>query len=390
MHFYEAIKKLLSEQGMDSLKNVSFVDTLELDNQPAVKFVLRNMVSMGYVDQLVQMGSMDHARCFSLVQKFVTETGFQELLAVKVALGIAYGLGWISEDDMLAKVAMASSQNDANVKYCVVVKSFGRAKELEVLRTVMEVMDKDMMETAALLAQLPLVVKDGVSNAEAEDLKASLEKAGAVVGIEKGFAAAQTAKRKVDLGLSVKWATCNVGANAPEDSGTFFSWGETETKEVFDGDNCSTHLKNIADFSGNPEHDAATAHWGKEWRTPTDKECQELLDNCKWEWGIYKSTNNDEVVIEKNVSDDAADGVQGYKVTGPNGNSIFLPAAGRIATSRTHGPSGAVSGPQGRYWSSSPVMGGNRFASYINFDKESHDIRYYLRYFGRSVRPVTD
>lgn len=113
MHFYEAIKKLLSEQGMDSLKNVSFVDTLELDNQPAVKFVLRNMVSMGYVDQLVQMGSMDHARCFSLVQKFVTETGFQELLAVKVALGIAYGLGWISEDDMLAKVAMASSQNDA-------------------------------------------------------------------------------------------------------------------------------------------------------------------------------------------------------------------------------------------------------------------------------------
>lgn len=50
---------------------------------------------------------------FSLVQKFVTETGFQELLAVKVALGIAYGLGWISEDDMLAKVAMASSQNDA-------------------------------------------------------------------------------------------------------------------------------------------------------------------------------------------------------------------------------------------------------------------------------------
>ena len=251
MHFYEAIKKLLSEQGMDSLKNVSFVDTLELDNQPAVKFVLRNMVSMGYVDQLVQMGSMDHARCFSLVQKFVTETGFQELLAVKVALGIAYGLGWISEDDMLAKVAMASSQNDANVKYCVVVKSFGRAKELEVLRTVMEVMGKDMMETAALLAQLPLVVKDGVSNAEAEDLKASLEKAGAVVGIEKGFAAAQTAKRKVDLGLSVKWATCNVGANAPEDSGTFFSWGETETKEVFDGDNCSTHLKNAIKTSGN-------------------------------------------------------------------------------------------------------------------------------------------
>ena len=134
----------------------------------------------------------------------------------------------------------------------------------------------------------------------------------------------------VDLGLSVKWATCNVGATSPEDYGHYFAWGETSPKDEYTEDNCSTYGKQMSDIAGNAQCDAATANWGGDWRMPTKAEQEELLNNCSWTW----TTRN---------------GVNGYNVEGPNGNSIFLPAAGGREGSLLYN-----AGSFGYYWSSMP------------------------------------
>ena len=113
----------------------------------------------------------------------------------------------------------------------------------------------------------------------------------------------------VDLGLSVMWATCNIGADSPEDYGNYYAWGETETKDTYTSSNSVTYGVSMSDFSGSAYSDAATANWGSTWRMPTSSEIDELISDCTWTW----TTLND---------------VNGYEVTGTNGNSIFLPAAG--------------------------------------------------------------
>ena len=170
----------------------------------------------------------------------------------------------------------------------------------------------------------------------------------------------------VDLGLSVKWATCNVGANEPEDYGDYFAWGETETKSEYSSSNCSTYGKSFGDISGNAQYDAATANWGGAWRMPTYDEMQELINNCTWEW----TTQN---------------GVKGYKVTGPNGNSIFLPAAGC-----RYGSSLYRAGSDGIFWSSTPYESNTKDAYDLYFDSGGHYVSWSRRYNGRSVRPVTE
>ena len=76
----------------------------------------------------------------------------------------------------------------------------------------------------------------------------------------------------VDLGLSVKWATCNVGATSPEDYGHYFAWGERCPKEEYTRENSLTYRKDMSDIAGNPQYDAATANWGGNWRMPTKNE----------------------------------------------------------------------------------------------------------------------
>jgi uncharacterized protein (TIGR02145 family) len=110
----------------------------------------------------------------------------------------------------------------------------------------------------------------------------------------------------VDLGLSVKWATCNVGATKPEALGDYFAWGETSPKNSYTESNYT--------YSNNPStlplnKDAASVNMGGKWRMPTKEEWQELIEKCSLE----RITQN---------------GVNGYKVIGPNGNFIFLPANG--------------------------------------------------------------
>ena len=114
----------------------------------------------------------------------------------------------------------------------------------------------------------------------------------------------------VDLGLSVKWATCNVGANQPHELGNYFAWGEIRPKDFYGNENSETLEVNVGeDIGGNPSLDAATANWGSTWRMPTKWEALELVNRCTWDIG----TLNDIPVM---------------KVTGPNGNYIFLPKAG--------------------------------------------------------------
>lgn len=139
--------------------------------------------------------------------------------------------------------------------------------------------------------------------------------------------------QSVDLGLpsGLRWATCNVGATSPEEFGNCYAWGVTATNgscQTAGLSKSALQSQGYIDNNGNltSQYDAATANWGSDWRMPTDTELGELMNKCTWTW----TTQN---------------GVYGYKVTGPNGNSIFLPSAGGF------GPS-VSSTSYGYYWSS--------------------------------------
>ncbi len=168
----------------------------------------------------------------------------------------------------------------------------------------------------------------------------------------------------VDLGLSVKWATCNVGASSPTGYGSYFAWGETSTKSEYTTDNSTTYGKDLGSIAGNSNYDVARAKWGGSWRLPTASEIDELKSKCKYEWTTQGSVN-------------------GYKVTGPNGNSIFLPAAGY-----RYGSSLSYQGSRGYYWSSTPDGTGNACSLYFYSGDFSRD--WYGRFYGFSVRPVSE
>lgn len=161
----------------------------------------------------------------------------------------------------------------------------------------------------------------------------------------------------VDLGLSVKWATCNVGASTSEFYGNYYAWGETSPKSSY---KYSDYTYSNESGSELPlDRDAVAVNWGGNWRMPTLDEIKELKDKCTWTWTG-----------------------RGYTVIGPNNNSIFLPAAGCRGNS---GLSNAGSG--GYYWSSSCGIRVD-LAFYLYFDSVNVDWENYSRYEGRSVRGV--
>ena len=195
----------------------------------------------------------------------------------------------------------------------------------------------------------------------------------------------------VDLGLpsGTLWASMNIGASSPEDYGDYFAWGETtgykDGKTSFlwsnykwsEGSNTSmTKYCNKSDDGNNgftdnktqldPEDDAAYANWGADWRMPTIEQCNELCTKCTWTW---KTENN----------------VNGYEVTGPNGNSIFLPAPGCYE----YGSSIWGADTNGLYWSRTLNTQSPSGALYLNFSNTSFDANHYnARCNGLPVRPV--
>ncbi len=183
-------------------------------------------------------------------------------------------------------------------------------------------------------------------------------------GAGKGTTGFINGHEYVDLGLSVKWATCNVGASTPEEYGDYYAWGETETKSEYAEENSVTHLRRMGSIAGNPRYDAATANWGGTWRMPTKEEIDELIGKCTWKWTEME-------------------GHKGYEVTGPNGNSIFLPAAGWRYESSLDDV-----GEYGCYWSATPDGDFADCAYYLHFYKGLFYGRWDDRDNGQSVRPV--
>ena len=171
----------------------------------------------------------------------------------------------------------------------------------------------------------------------------------------------------VDLGLSVRWATCNVGTNSPQKSGTYFAWAETSPKISYTSDNSTSwHMEGTMEIAGNDSLDAARANWGGSWRLPTETEAQELLDDCTWEWTDLK-------------------GQAGCRVTGPSGLSIFLPACG-LKEEESLSSVGAFGG----YWTSSAVIKGVAFAITIDRSPFRVQLPSATRYVGYTVRPVCE
>ncbi len=182
----------------------------------------------------------------------------------------------------------------------------------------------------------------------------------------------------VDLGLSVKWATCNVGASSPSDYGNYYAWGETSPKSTYTWSNCFDCLDDSGDswdiyklggktrITPTSGHDTARENWGGAWRMPTEAEIDELNNKCEWAW----TTRN---------------GHAGYLVTGPNGNSIFLPAAG----ARNGGFAFSVD-DHGNYWSSTLSSSYSDIARYLYFFDGNHYTNNSYRSCGLSVRPVIE
>ena len=192
-----------------------------------------------------------------------------------------------------------------------------------------------------------------------------------------------TSSRAIDLGLpsGLKWASCNVGATAPEEFGGYYAWGETEEKEDYSWtykycngsyDSMTKYCTDSYDGTIDnkttlePEDDVAHVQWGGSWRMPTKAEQDELRNNCTWNW----TTLN---------------GVNGYRITGLNGNSIFLPAAGY-----RDGVEVYSQGYCGHYWSSSLSSDGSYHACGLALVSSGYDWDSGLRYFGQSVRPVCE
>lgn len=184
----------------------------------------------------------------------------------------------------------------------------------------------------------------------------------------------------VDLGLSVKWATCNVGANLPEEAGYYFAWGETKPKAMYNYENyihCSkfweiTKYNNEDNGDGKTElevtDDAGSVNWGGEWRMPTKVELEELRSLCTWNWTVR---NN----------------VYGYLITSKiNGNSIFIPAA------KCHDDYNNDDDSDNRVincvWGASLNHSDSNEAYIIKFDSDNVSLGVNKRYIGCSIRPV--
>ena len=174
----------------------------------------------------------------------------------------------------------------------------------------------------------------------------------------KGISTSQV----VDLGLSVNWAGYNIGASSPEQKGNYYAWGETSTKSMYTNDTYSYRNTNLGrDISGT-RYDVARQKWGGAWRLPTKKECNELLKKCKWEKYNYR-------------------GVSGYRVVGPNGNSIFIPYAGFFGEDHLNAAN------EGYYWLST-FDGDDMGACYLFFDSKEQDWYSGNREYGNPVRAV--
>lgn len=171
----------------------------------------------------------------------------------------------------------------------------------------------------------------------------------------------------IDLGLSVRWAPFNIGATQPEQYGDFFAWGETVPKDDYSEATYTSYNNGQYEIIGTnicgTQYDAARQRWGGQWRLPTRSEIADLTSKCIW-------------------TQETLNGIAGYRVTGTNGNSIFLPAAGyQDGTERKE------EGAGGFYWSGNIDRSMTSAAYNLNF--RGYDAQWSAnRCYGFSVRAV--
>ena len=174
----------------------------------------------------------------------------------------------------------------------------------------------------------------------------------------------------VDLGLSVKWASCNLGASTPAGKGGYYAWGETSTKTKYTEENYAYYKEgsgytDIGKNISGTQYDAATVNLGKDWRMPTKDEVQELCEKCTFTYG-------------------EVDGVKGYYATGKNGNSIFLPRYGYKTGTWDR------SEDQGYFWTGSINNDNSYFGVSLWLYNGKPSISHYAasKYEGLQIRPV--
>lgn len=184
----------------------------------------------------------------------------------------------------------------------------------------------------------------------------------------------ESALSYVNLGLpsGLLWANCNLGASSPEGYGSYFAWGETSDKLNYSWETYSYYNDSLlVKYNGSDSltslesiDDAVTAMLGSDWRMPTKAEFDELLEYCT---ATFATSN----------------GVNGYRFTGSNGNSIFLPMAGG-----RDGDGLLSCGESGFYWLSSLYSEDTEFAWGFVIDSESAYTTSYYRMYGQTIRPV--
>ena len=233
--------------------------------------------------------------------------------------------------------------------------------------------DKDIVTEEYKIEFFVTEVKDWGENIE---LDATINEKEIISGYENNHA-------YVNLGLSVKWATYNVGATTSEDAGDYFAWGEVEPKTTYDWSTykycegseyaftkyCDDSSYGKDGFMDNkivldPEDDVAHVNWGGSWRMPTNEEFVELIEKCELVW------------ITLN-------GVNGYKVIGPNHNSIFLPTGGNI-----NGDFIYFEEEVGSYWTNSFAVNTPYFADDVSFYSDCVLRDGNFKNEGQLVRPV--
>ena len=303
-------------------------------------------------------------------------------------------------DKLSAIEAAVKALPDYGIKFDLIVASLDAIKgQAEALGTGQTGIATQIADVTAAINALVDQVKDGDTDA-ASALAQIIQKLEDLKGSIGGGGTTPSPVEYVDLGLpsGLKWAKCNLGASKPSESGDYYAWGETAPKTDYDwatykwmqagqsewkyitkytfadGETGAIWYDSSGNFIGDNKtvldaaDDAATAKLGSPWRMPTEVEIKELRDNCTW----TRTTQ---------------DGVNGYQVDGPNGNAIFLPAAGYYKGTMRYERS------KGYYWSSSlhtdlSFFARSYYACGLHFESGGHVGYNSFREYGYSVRPV--
>lgn len=303
-------------------------------------------------------------------------------------------------DKLSAIEAAVKALPDYGSKFDLIVASLGEIKgQAEALGTGQTGIATQIAGVTSAINALVDQVKDGDTDA-ASALAQIIQKLEELKGSIGGGGTTPSPVEYVDLGLpsGLKWAKCNLGASKPSESGDYYAWGETAPKAKYnlttykwmqagqsewkyitkytfaDGETGAIWYDSSGNFIGDNKtvldaaDDAATAKLGSPWRMPTEVDIQELRDNCTW----TRTTQ---------------DGVNGYQVDGPNGNAIFLPAAGYYKGTMRYERS------KGYYWSSSldtdlSFFARSYYACGLHFESGGYFGYNSFREYGYSVRPV--